>query len=196
MDHIEKAFKELFNREYNNLCQYAYSYLKEEHMAEDVVQETFVRIWETKRELIGKPEIRFYLVTAVRNNAISVIRKQNSSQTRYVEETPEPAPEVFNTRREQLEHEASTSERVAAALNTLPPKCREIFLMVKMQSMSYKQVAETLDISVKTVENQMGKALRLVRDCQRLVTVLIATTYFFSESLAALGIRIAAALFA
>lgn len=196
MDHTEKAFKELFSREYNNLCQYAYSYLKEEHMAEDVVQETFVKIWETKRELIGKPEIRFYLVTAVRNNAISVIRKQNSSQTRYVDETPEPAPEVFHTRREQLEHEASRNERVAAALNTLPPKCREIFLMVKMQSMSYKQVAETLDISVKTVENQMGKALRLVRDCQKLVTVLIATILLFSESLAALGIRIAAALFA
>ncbi len=193
MDHTEQAFKELFSREYGNLCQYAYSYLKEEHMAEDVVQETFVRIWETKRDLIGKPEIRFYLATAVRNNAISVLRKQTASQTRYVDETPEPAPELFHTRREQLEQEASRNERIAAALNTLPPKCREVFLLVKMQGLSYRQVADTLGISVKTVENQMGKALRLVRDCQKLVTVLIATLLFFP---AALGARIAAALFA
>lgn len=196
MDHTEQAFKELFAREYNNLCQYAYSYLKEEHMAEDVVQETFVKIWETKRELIGKPEIRFYLVTAVRNNAISVLRKQASSQTRYVDETPEPAPELFHTRREQLEHEASRNERIAVVLNTLPPKCGEIFLMVKMQGLSYKQVADALSISVKTVENQMGKALRLVRDSQKLVTVLIATLFSFVEPLAASGFRIAAALFA
>jgi RNA polymerase sigma-70 factor (family 1) len=185
VDQTEQAFKELFSREYNNLCQYAYSYLKEEHMAEDVVQDTFVKIWETKKELIGKPEIRFYLVTAVRNNAISVLRRQANSQTRYVDETPEPAPEVFHTRRETLEHEASRAERVAAALNTLPPKCREIFLMVKMQGMSYRQVAESLDISVKTVENQMGKALRLVRDCQKVVTTLIATLFFFSDMLIA-----------
>lgn len=56
------------------------------------------------------------------------------------------------------------SKKIAEALNQLPPKCKEVFLMVKMHGMSYKQTAESLDISVKTVENQMGKAIKTLRD--------------------------------
>lgn len=160
----EKAFKDLFDQEYNNLCRYALTYLQDSHLAEDVVQETFVKFWEQKKELVGTPNAKFYLVTAVRNNCISAIRKQQSSGLKFTEETPEPDPEPFITARQAQEDALQQSQKIAAALDQLPPKCKEVFLLVKLHGMSYKQAAETLDLSVKTIENQMGKAIKTLRD--------------------------------
>lgn len=161
---LDQVFKALFAREYERLCRYAYTYLQDEHIAEDVVQETFIKIWEQKKELIGSPDIKFYLITAVRNNCITVIRKQKNQRTASTDNTPEPEPEPFLSTRQHLEHEAENARRIAEALNQLPPKCKEVFLLVKMQGMSYKEAAKTLDLSVKTIENQMGKAIKLLRD--------------------------------
>jgi RNA polymerase sigma-70 factor (ECF subfamily) len=160
----EIAFKEVFNREYERLCRYALTYMQDENMAEDVVQETFIKIWEQKRELISSENIKFYLITAVKNNCISVIRKQNSQKTQYTDNTPEPEPEPFLTRMQLNEQENERLTAVKEALDRLPPKCKEVFLLVKMQGLSYKQVAEALELSVKTVENQMGKALKILRE--------------------------------
>jgi len=160
----EATFKALFAQEYSKLCRYALTFLHDTHQAEDVVQETFIKIWERKPELIGSPDIRFYLVTAVRNNCISALRKLKTQQTQFTEETPEPEPEPFVTATQQYQDASEQSIRIATALDKLPPKCREVFLLVKMQGLSYKQAAEALEISVKTVENQMGKAIKVLRD--------------------------------
>jgi RNA polymerase sigma-70 factor (ECF subfamily) len=172
LDHTEQIFQQLFSAEYGKLCRYALTYMKDAHSAEDIVQDTFIKIWETKRELIASKEIRFYLVTAVRNNCISALRKLKSSNIHFPETAPEPEPEPFFTQTQHREDATEKSDKVAAALNLLPPKCKEVFLLVKMHSMSYKQVAESLDISVKTVENQMGKALRVLRESTVLTAVL------------------------
>lgn len=169
----EVAFKDMFAREYEKLCRYAYSFMQDEHLAEDIVQETFIRIWEQKREMVGTPEVRFYLITAVRNNSITALRKQKSQRTTFTEDTPEPEPEPFFTARQHEEKEGEDAKRMTEALNQLPPKCKEVFLLVKMHGMSYKQAAETLDISIKTVENQMGKAIKVLREFVLSRTVLI-----------------------
>ncbi len=161
---LDSVFKDLFAREYERLCRYAYTYLQDEHMSEDVVQETFIKIWEQKKELISSPDVKFYLITAVRNNCITVIRKQKNQRTASTDNTPEPEPEPFLTVRQHQEHEAENERRIAEALDQLPPKCKEVFLLVKMQGMSYKEAAKALDLSVKTIENQMGKAIRVLRD--------------------------------
>lgn len=160
----EATFKALFAKEYSSLCRYALTYLHDAHQAEDVVQETFIKIWEGKRDLITSPDIRFYLITAVRNNCISALRKLKTQPIRYTEETPEPEPEISFTTSQHTEAAKEQSQRIATALNTLPPKCREVFLLIKMQGLSYKQAAETLGISIKTVENQMGKAVKVLRE--------------------------------
>lgn len=147
--------------------------MQDEHAAEDVVQDTFIKVWEGKRDLISSPDIRYYLITAVRNNCISALRKLKSSVIHYPETAPDGEPEPFFTAT-QLREDASERERsLAKALNSLPPKCKEIFLLVKMHSMSYKQVAESLNISVKTVEAQMGKALRMLRENTLLTTIML-----------------------
>lgn len=160
----EAQFKDLFTREYDRLCQYALTYMQDEHLAEDVVQETFIRIWETKRELIQTDHIRFYLITAVKNNCISALRKQKTRQELITDTTPEPEPEPHFRPAQHQEAESEQARKIAEALNQLPPKCKEIFLMIKLHGMSYKQAADTLDLSVKTVGNQMGKAIRILRE--------------------------------
>lgn len=175
-DCIDIAFKDLFAKEYGKLCRYALTYVRDMHLAEDVVQDTFIKIWEQKRELIRSEDIRFYLITAVRNNSISMLRKQNKEQLHYTEEIQEPEPEAFITSSQLREEATDRATRVNEALNRLPTKCREVFLLIKLHGMSYKQAAENLGISTKTVENQMGKAIRIFRD----IAVSHSVIFFFS----------------
>jgi len=155
--------------------------MQDSHLAEDVVQDTFIRVWEQKKELIGSENIRFYLITAVRNNCISALRRQKVQQVFYTDETPEPEPEPFFHFREEQEEKHAQRKRIAEALNQLPPKCREVFLLVKLQGMSYRQTAEILQLSVKTVEKQMGKALRIFRET--FMTLLLLTFSIFLEKI-------------
>lgn len=160
----ETIFKEVFAKEYNNLCRFANSYMQDSHLAEDIVQDTFIKIWEQKKELLTSPNIRFYLVTSVKNNCISALRKQNTRNEIFTDAAPESEPETFVTTRQHNEQLNEQKKKIAQALDKLPPKCKEVFLLIKLYDMSYKQAAETLEISVKTVENQMGKAIKTLRD--------------------------------
>ena len=160
----EQLFQQLFEKEYEGLCRCALTYLHDEQTAEDVVQDTFVKIWETKQEFIGDPQMRYYLFTAVRNNCISVLRKAKTAAVVYTNAMPEPDPEPSFSP-VQLEQLANDQQRqIAEALNLLPPKCREVFMLIKWHGMSYKDAAATLGLSVKTVENQMGKALKIFKN--------------------------------
>ncbi len=170
---VDTAFKELFAAEYNNLCRYAVSYLQDSHWAEDVVQDTFVKFWEQKKELSHSAEAKFYLITAVRNNCITALRKQSNRGIQLTDNTPEPSPEPFITNRQAIEDDNEQKQKIADALNQLPPKCKEVFLMVKLHGMSYKQAAESLEISIKTVENQMGKAIKMLRDFTRATVCIV-----------------------
>jgi len=178
---LEVSFKQLFAAEYNNLCRYALTYLQDEHQAEDVVQDTFIKIWEQKKDLIGSPNIKFYLVTAVRNNCISFLRKLKTQQVHYTENTPEPDPEPYFNARHHEQEASEQQQKIADALNQLPPKCREVFLLIKLHGMSYKQAAESLDISVKTVENQMGKAIKVLREFAMLPSAALYLIVFLKK---------------
>ncbi len=184
----ESFFRELFEKEYGNLCRYAMSYMQDSHLAEDVVQETFIRIWEQKRDLITSPQVKFYLITAVRNNCISALRKQNTRGEVLMEATPDAPPEPFITSRQHYEQLNEQKKKIADALNQLPPKCKEVFLLIKMQGLSYKQVAESLDISVKTVENQMGKAIKILREYAGGYALLVYFIIFVKIILNTIGV--------
>ncbi len=169
----EKAFQQLFEKEYEGLCRYAVTYLHDEHAAEDVVQETFVKIWESKRVLPEDGSIRFYLFTAVRNNCISYLRKAKTAAVTYTDTTPEPEPELSLSAAQLHSIEEENARQIGEALNKLPPKCREVFLLVKWQGLSYKDAASTLGLSIKTIENQMGKAIKIFRNLAAGITSLL-----------------------
>lgn len=156
----KELFKSRFQKHYPRLCCIAYGYVSDRDDSEDIVQELFVNIWD--KELDGMPEHEFaaYITTAVRNRCISFLRKRScdieSIDGRQIGDE-EPAVSGHD------DGEPTLEERLESALSTLPGRCREIFVMAKMHGMKYREIASSLDLSEKTVENQMTKAMKLLR---------------------------------
>lgn len=157
------AYKELFHSQYSDLCNYANSYLKDDAVAEDVVQETFIRLWEKHPELIEMPNIKAYLYRAVRNNSISVLRKQSTEDNgnkgyEWLQDSSED-PDANEIAASKPHYDKLIYEAIAQ----LPPQCREVFTCCRVQGMTHQQTALKLGLSPKTVENYMGRALKLLR---------------------------------
>lgn len=152
---LESKFKEL----YRPLCLYALNYTGMYEDAEDVVQQLFTELWE--KDSRGELEIanlKSYLYTAVKNRGLKFIRRTRAIQP--IEEAEEVvADEDGEEEILRVEQEA----RLWDWIDELPTERRNVFLMAKQRGMKYKEIAEELGISVKTVENQMGKALQSLR---------------------------------
>lgn len=155
-------FKEEFHQYYEPLCQYAFTFMKEPHLCEDIVQEIFLHIWEKRQDLIGTDNLRFYLYTAVRNNCLTNLQKNRKLAVTPLTgvEIADEQPDRFKVQRSETDFQ----QLLAAGLERLPPKCREVFVLSRMSKLTYQQIADTLGISIKTVENQMGKALKILRN--------------------------------
>ncbi|QEC44217.1 RNA polymerase sigma-70 factor [Pseudobacter ginsenosidimutans] len=173
-------FQQEFSHHYEPLCQYAFSFVKEIHAAEDIVQDIFVHVWEKKQSLVGNEGMRYYLFTAVRNNCLTWLQRNKRSvvTTLTGQEGLQTAPEEY--RKEKTETDFHTL--MQSALDKLPPKCREVFVLSRMSKLTYQEIADTQGISVKTVENQMGKALRIlrnfIRERQAYLTVLLFSIFY------------------
>jgi len=158
-----QAYKDLFHALYNELCNYAYSFLNDDAAAEDVVQETFIKLWQKHPDMIQLPNIRPYLYRAVRNNSITVLRKQQVEQN-----NKKGFIQLADVREEPREEEKETvkpyfDQLIHEAIANLPPQCREVFTRCRMQGMTHQQAAADLGLSAKTVENYMGRALKILR---------------------------------
>jgi RNA polymerase sigma-70 factor (family 1) len=155
-------FQQEFSHYYEPLCQYAYSIVKETHACEDIVQDIFLHVWEKRQNLVGNEGIRYYLFTAVRNNCLTWLQKNKRSLVTELtgQETMKPATEVSSTENVETDFHML----MQSALDRLPPKCREVFVLSRMGRLTYQEIADTRGISVKTVENQMGKALKILRN--------------------------------
>jgi RNA polymerase sigma-70 factor (ECF subfamily) len=154
------TFESLFREHYNTLANYAYSILKNKENAEDVVQDVFVKLWQNNPEVVNTPQVKFYLLTATKNNCISLLRRQSGKTFVQVEESQLPGMADEPARRQERDIPAIINQ----ALSTLPPQCLAIFKLSRFGKLTYQQIADELGLSVKTVENQMGKALRLMRE--------------------------------
>jgi RNA polymerase sigma-70 factor (family 1) len=153
-----KHFKQLFSELYQPLCNHAYKYLQDRDKSEDVVQELMIKIWETRKDLLSEKSLKYYLYIAVKNRCISILRKKiymfdiDEMSADIAEEIPETNPL------------SDANQLIEQAFNGIPPKCLEIFKLSRIEKLSYKQIAEKLGISIKTVENQMGKAIKHIRE--------------------------------
>lgn len=172
-----KHFKQLFSELYQPLCNHAYKYLQDRDESEDVVQELMIKIWETRKDLLSEKSLKYYLFIAVKNRCITLLRKKNymldidEMSIDIAEEIPEtkPLPDA--------------NQLIEKAFNGIPPKCLEIFKLSRIEKLSYKQIAEKLEISVKTVENQMGKAIKHIREFvkQHPNLILLFKIWYFSH---------------
>lgn len=156
---LHSIFEILFKEHYNTLANYAYSILKNKENAEDVVQDVFVKLWQNTPDVITTPQVKFYLVTATKNNCITFLRKH--ARKSFVQ--PEDA-HLTQLEEPTRKEEQDITKVINKALATLPPQCMAIFKLSRFGKLTYQQIADELGISVKTVENQMGKALRIMRE--------------------------------
>jgi len=154
-------FEVLFKNYYEKLCQFAMVYLKNLEQAEGVIQDTFYNIWKNKKTLNIKTSLKAYLYTAVKNNCLQEIRKHNLDikyenyyKSHYVNDSVSPVDEL---------NAKELSKVINKTLNALPDRCRVIFKMSRYEGLKYHEIAEKLSISIKTVEANMGKALRQFR---------------------------------
>ncbi len=164
-------FKLVFEEYYVALGNFAYTYTKDKTASEDIVQEIFLRIWEKRPDLIGSSSIRFYLFTAVRNNCLTHL--EQSKKILSLDSVSLENRVDINPADKQEDPPADRMALIQKAISLLPPKCREVFLLSRIGSLSYKEIAKSLGISVKTVDNQIGKALKILR------SVLKEHKYFF-----------------
>jgi len=153
------AFENAFKTNYQDLCSYAFRYLKEKAASEEIVQEVFVKLWEKRDSLDIKSSLRSYLFRAVHNGALNLIKhvevreEYKNFNESAMNSAPEGDPVVYS------ELQAKMKEAIAS----LPPERRKVFEMSRNEGLKYREIAEKLNISIKTVENQMGKALQHLR---------------------------------
>jgi RNA polymerase sigma-70 factor, ECF subfamily len=171
-DH-EKEFEKVFKSHFKSLHAYACTILHDDVMAEEMVQNVFCRLWEKSDQIEIRESVSGYLYRSVYHESLNYLKHlkvRDAYQTYAINRM-----ENTNDASHQLELKELES-RLDAALKDLPEKCRTIFQMSRFEELKYQEIADRLELPVKTIENQMGKALRLLR--VKLVDFLPASVLF------------------
>lgn len=155
-------FKIVFKEYYSPLTHFAADLLKDKQSAEDVVQEVFVRIWNQNEVMDMKKNIKSYLFTSVRNAALDHITK--NKKVTLVSDTSDYEKNVGYEYSDDKNDEYILKDLISNSLRQLPPRCYDIFVLSKLKGYSQKEIAEKLGISIKTIENQMTKAYKILRE--------------------------------
>jgi RNA polymerase sigma-70 factor, ECF subfamily len=156
-----KAFELLFQEHYGALGRFAAGYINDRESAEEIVQDVFVNLWQKRDSIDSNKPVKSYLYTSVKNRCLNYIRDNKKFRSQYLDieaelEIPVKERDYFS--------EAYTEQKVKQALEKLPEKCREVFELNRFEGLKYQQLADKLGISVKTVEAQMSKALKILRE--------------------------------
>jgi len=152
---IEASFKQY----YSPLCKYANSFIFDNDVCEDMVQEIFLKIWDKPPTI--NTSISSYLYRAVKNACINELKKTAQLAIIPIEEVEDPMDTPFEINREK--NIELLKEKVETAIGNLPPRCKEIFIMRRNMQMSYDEISESLSISKKTIESQMNSAIKKLR---------------------------------
>ena len=177
----QAAYKELFLLLHSRLKQFAYSILKSGEEAEELVSDVFIRIWQKKEQLTTIETPLFYFYATTKNLALNRLNKQKR-QANY---SPEDWLVQMNSiyfDPEQLMMTEEMVRQIRKAVNDLPPRCRIIFKLIKEDGLKYKEAAELLHLSVKTVEAQMAIALRRIAKCMHFDMKSAGTHHFTKNS--------------
>jgi RNA polymerase sigma-70 factor, ECF subfamily len=157
----EKALKALYDDYYNMLCYQVYMILKDKVVAEDIVQDVFMSIWKKREDLNIQISLDGYLKRSCRNRALNYIR---DNAVRWEDESllENQSADGYNT--ELLLESEDLNKKIQSEIAKLPEKCGIIFNLSRFEEMTYNEIANHLDISIKTVENQISKALKILRE--------------------------------
>lgn len=158
----ESAFEMLFRTFYQPLCRYAYSFLNDRDESEEVVQAAFINIWDKRAQIEIETSMKSYLYRMVRNSCLNVIKHEKIKQQHVAHEMAFGEPTHEGPTQAVVANELE--EKIFEAMKALPEQCRVVFQLSRFEELKYSEIADQLGISVKTVENQMGKALKIMRE--------------------------------
>ena len=165
----ERAFEYIFHLYYRPLTLFAVKYLGDIEEAKEVVQDFYVRLWSKRESLYIRISLKTYLYQGVRNACINFIKANRVKQRHLLDyESPQHSPADAL----QAILLAEQEDKLTHAINSLPEKCRQIFLMSRTEKMSNQAIADKLQLSIKTVEAQISIALRRLRDFFAVILLL------------------------
>ena len=156
----QTAFDKLFRQYYKYLVVVAYKYIKDDHLSKDLVQEVFMDLWKRRETISIEQSLKFFLRRAVINRSLATIRK--NSRISLEEDAGLNVPTRTNET-ESAYQMKELNEVLESAYAKLPARCLEVFKLSRHEGLSHKEIAAKLDISTKTIENQMTKALKIIR---------------------------------
>jgi RNA polymerase sigma-70 factor (ECF subfamily) len=157
----QAAFEAIFRAHYASLADYAKGLVHSRDAAEDVVQEVFVALWTHRDRLATPDNLVAYLYRSVRNRGLNFLRHQRLVTNWHARQADLDQPESPGADKDTERAEIIRAIKVAAA--GLSPRCREVFELSRERALTYPEIAETLGISIKTVETLMSRALKSVR---------------------------------
>ena len=170
----QEDFERLFKTYFTALMSFSRKILGDEDDAREVVHQVFINLWERRNSIDLSTSMKSYLFTAVNNRSLNMIRDRKKFSS---EEVPEQAG-AFDVSAELESMELA--EKIRAVINTLPERCRVIFELNRFDGLTYGEIAKQLDISVKTVENQMTKALKILREQLAKYLILLLWVFLYA----------------
>lgn len=161
-DKSDKAYEHLRKQYYNILLKFAIAYLKSKELAEEVVADVLFQVWSSKHKIEAINHLRVYLFTAVRNRCFRQLAKEKRQQEMFLN-TPDYEENLYfnhNINPENLMVTSELSKFISEIVEDLPPRCRQIYRMVREEGLRNKDVAAQLNISVNTIDVQLAIALK------------------------------------
>lgn len=160
----EYAFEIAFLKYYTPMCKYIWKFVRSETLAEEIIQEVFATVWETRFNLDPGGHLRGLLYEMARNKALDYIKHQKIVN-QYIAETKQERKETPHTTIDFEEPDNNPFvDDVREAINDLPPKARQVYKLNREEGLTYKEIAGYLDISIKTVESHMRRVLQILRE--------------------------------
>lgn len=155
----QKAFEEIFRIFYERLINFCIAYIHDKEQAEEIVSTVLLKIWLKRKDMAAVRNLETYLFIAVKNQSLNHLKQFSNYKVVYLEETG--MHEVVNAYDAEKELERKELMfRLSQAIETLPTQCRIIFMLAKDEGMKYREVAQILNISPRTVETQLARAVK------------------------------------
>jgi RNA polymerase sigma-70 factor (family 1) len=157
----EPAYRELFFLFYKPLNQFASSFVRSAEMSEEIVSDVFIRLWEKRKQLEEIQNLKVYLYISTKNNSLKYLLRQQKQVAITIDELSVEIQSIYDNP-EQLMITEEMRQRIQKAIDQLPPRCKIIYKLIREDGLKYKEVAEILDISIKTIDNQLAIALKKI----------------------------------
>src|SRR5664279_3450868 len=175
----QQAYKELYLTLYSPLFRFISGIVKSKPVAEEIISDVFIKIWEKRQDLELIVNMTVYCYVIAKNLSLNFLEKQRRTTTLNIEDFSDSLSELYIDP-EQLLITSEMADRINLAVDSLPARCKMIFILIKENDFKYKEVAEIMNISPKTIENQLAIALKKISvsinfDLSRTLRVTLGT---------------------